>query len=326
MVRRQGWGQQVFGFFRKRGPIPPATAPTVGYRVFTDRFDEEISAAALAKQVRSDPAAARSFAEATAEFRSTSGARTRAERRAMAFQTRWRGGHGLGDRPLITLLTDHSGSMRGVRAFAAALAADALTDMLGHERIRFEILGFTTRSWHGGQSRTRWQAVGSPPNPGRLCDLQHIVYHAANEAGRGAGSQHEPLLLVADLLKENVDGEALAWAHKRASAQAPTTWICVMLSDGVPMDDATVAANGLPENGWYLWNHLNQIAHDLDADPSVRLGAIGLEYEPTETFRHRIYERTLENVPLRVFDLLEMLIWPEERGISEDVLSDPGAP
>jgi cobaltochelatase CobT len=137
---------------------------------------------------------------------------------------------------------DHSGSLRGQRAIIATALAQVVADFWSRLGIRYEILGFTTRSWKGGQSRQAWQAAGSPPDPGRLCDLLYIIYRSADSTNPGAPwTMHN--LLRRDLLKENIDGEAIMWAARRLRDCRETRKLLVVVSDGVPADDSTLLAN-----------------------------------------------------------------------------------
>ena len=152
---------------------------------------------------------------------------------------------------VVTLLLDNSGSMRGRPITVAATCADILARTLERCGVKVEILGFTTRAWKGGQSREAWLAAGKPANPGRLNDLRHIIYKSADAPWRRARS-NLGLMMREGLLKENIDGEALDWAHKRLLARTEQRKILMMISDGAPVDDSTLSVN--PGN--YLERHL----------------------------------------------------------------------
>ncbi len=184
---------------------------------------------------------------------------------------------------VVSFLIDNSGSMRGRPIVVAAMFADILAQALERCHIGTEILGFTTCRWHGGQTRQLWRSDGRPKDPGRLSDLRHIVYKAAGEPWRKA-RQSLGVMLWPDLLKENVDGEALLWAHRRLSARAEQRRILMVISDGVPADDATHTANA----GRYLDTHLSQVVHWIENKSSVELLAIGIGHDVSGLYRHSL--------------------------------------
>ena len=162
---------------------------------------------------------------------------------------------------VVTLLIDNSGSMRGRPITVAAMSADILARTLERCGVKVEVLGFTTRMWKGGQSRERWIAAGKPANPGRLNDLRHIVYKAADAPWRRA-RKSLGLMLREGILKENIDGEALLWAHNRLVGRSEQRKILMVISDGAPVDDSTLSVN--PGN--YLERHLREVDR-VDRDP-----------------------------------------------------------
>jgi len=184
---------------------------------------------------------------------------------------------------IVSLLIDNSGSMRGRPIAIAAICADVLARTLERCGVATEILGFTTRAWKGGQCREAWLAEGRPPNPGRLNDLRHIVYKRADEpyrhARRGLG-----LMMREGLLKENIDGEALLWAHRRLLARPEERRILMVISDGAPVDDSTASANG----GTYLERHLRQIIGWIESRSSVELSAIGIGHDVTRYYQRAV--------------------------------------
>ena len=155
---------------------------------------------------------------------------------------------------VVTLLIDNSGSMRGRPITVAAMSADILARTLERCGVKVEVLGFTTRMWKGGQSRERWIAAGKPANPGRLNDLRHIIYKAADAPWRRA-RKSLGLMLREGILKENIDGEALLWAHNRLVVRGEQRKILMVISDGAPVDDSTLSVN--PGN--YLERHLREV-------------------------------------------------------------------
>ena len=184
---------------------------------------------------------------------------------------------------VVTLLLDNSGSMRGRPITVAATCADILARTLERCGVKVEILGFTTRAWKGGQSREAWLAQGKPPNPGRLNDLRHIIYKAADAPWRRA-RKNLGLMMREGLLKENIDGEALDWAHKRLLARPETRKILMMISDGAPVDDSTLSVN--PGN--YLERHLRWIIEEIETRSPVELIAIGIGHDVTRYYRRAV--------------------------------------
>jgi cobaltochelatase CobT len=184
---------------------------------------------------------------------------------------------------VVTLLLDNSGSMRGRPIMVAACCADILARTLERCGVKVEILGFTTRQWKGGQAREQWLAAGKPVNPGRLNDLRHIVYKAADTPWRRA-RRNLGLMMREGLLKENIDGEALAWAHARMLARPEQRRIIMMISDGAPVDDSTLSVN----SGTYLERHLRQVINEIETRSSVELIAIGIGHDVTRYYRRAV--------------------------------------
>jgi cobaltochelatase CobT len=184
---------------------------------------------------------------------------------------------------VVTLLIDNSGSMRGRPITVAAMSADILARTLERCAVKVEILGFTTRAWKGGQARERWIAAGKPPNPGRLNDLRHIVYKAADAPWRRA-RRNLGLMLREGILKENIDGEALMWAYNRTLARSEQRRILMVISDGAPVDDSTLSVN--PGN--YLEKHLREVIHEIERQGVVELTAIGIGHDVTRYYRRAV--------------------------------------
>ena len=184
---------------------------------------------------------------------------------------------------VVTLLIDNSGSMRGRPITVAAMSADILARTLERCAVKVEILGFTTRAWKGGQARERWIAAGKPPNPGRLNDLRHIVYKPADAPWRRA-RRSLGLMLREGILKENIDGEALAWAHNRLLTRTEERKILMVISDGAPVDDSTLSVN--PGN--YLEKHLREVIRDIERTGEVELTAIGIGHDVTRYYRRAV--------------------------------------
>jgi cobaltochelatase CobT len=184
---------------------------------------------------------------------------------------------------VVTLLLDNSGSMRGRPITVAATCADILARTLERCGVKVEILGFTTRAWKGGQAREAWLAAGKNPNPGRLNDLRHIIYKSADAPWRRA-RKNLGLMMREGLLKENIDGEALDWAHKRLLVRAEQRKILMMISDGAPVDDSTLSVN--PGN--YLERHLRWVIEDIETRSPVELIAIGIGHDVTRYYRRAV--------------------------------------
>ncbi|MGL1920582.1 MAG: cobaltochelatase subunit CobT [Hyphomicrobiales bacterium] len=184
---------------------------------------------------------------------------------------------------IVTLLIDNSGSMRGRPITIAAICGDVLARTLERCKVKVEILGFTTRAWKGGQSRENWMDEGKPKYPGRLNDLRHIIYKRADTPYRRS-KNNLGLMMREGLLKENIDGEALTWAHNRLLARPEHRRILMVISDGAPVDDSTLSAN----IGNYLEKHLRDTIEYIETRSSVELLAIGIGHDVT-----RYYERAI---------------------------------
>ena len=184
---------------------------------------------------------------------------------------------------VVTLLIDNSGSMRGRPITVAAMCADILARTLERCNVKVEILGFTTRAWKGGQSREKWLREGKPAAPGRLNDLRHIIYKSADapwrRARRGLG-----LMMREGLLKENIDGEALIWAHHRLVYRPEQRRILMVISDGAPVDDSTLSVN----TGNYLEKHLRGAIGWIENQSPVELIAIGIGHDVTRYYQRAV--------------------------------------
>ncbi|WP_425992322.1 cobaltochelatase subunit CobT [Brevundimonas sp. TWP2-3-2] len=184
---------------------------------------------------------------------------------------------------VVTLLLDNSGSMRGRPIMVAAVCADILARTLERCGVKVEILGFTTRAWKGGQAREAWITAGKPSMPGRLNDLRHIIYKAADSPWRRA-RKNLGLMMREGLLKENIDGEALTWAHDRLKARPESRQILMVISDGSPVDDSTQSANA----ALYLDKHLRKVIEDIETRSPVELIAIGIGHDVTRWYRRAV--------------------------------------
>jgi cobaltochelatase CobT len=184
---------------------------------------------------------------------------------------------------IVSLLIDNSGSMRGRPISIAAISADIMARTLERCGVKTEVLGFTTKAWKGGQARETWLAAGRPPLPGRLNDLRHIVYKAADAPWRRARTSLG-LMMREGLLKENIDGEALLWAHSRLIARPEERKILMVISDGAPVDDSTLSVN----SGSYLEKHLRQVIGWIENKSPVELVAIGIGHDVTRYYQRAV--------------------------------------
>lgn len=184
---------------------------------------------------------------------------------------------------VVTLLLDNSGSMRGRPIMIAATCADILARTLERCAVKVEILGFTTRAWKGGQSREQWMKGGKPPQPGRLNDLRHIIYKSADAPWRRA-RRNLGLMMREGLLKENIDGEALDWAHNRLLGRPEQRRILMVISDGAPVDDSTLSVN----SGAYLETHLRDVIKKIEDTSPVQLIAIGIGHDVTRYYKRAV--------------------------------------
>jgi cobaltochelatase CobT len=212
---------------------------------------------------------------------------------------------------VVTLLLDNSGSMRGRPIMVAACCADILARTLERCGVKVEILGFTTRQWKGGQAREQWLAAGKPGSPGRLNDLRHIIYKAADTPWRRA-RRNLGLMMREGLLKENIDGEALTWAHQRMLARTEQRRIIMMISDGAPVDDSTLSVN----SGVYLEKHLRQVIHEIENNSPVELIAIGIGHDVTRYYRRAVTISDAEELAGAMTEKLAELFSEEGKGAS----------
>ncbi|MFT4252176.1 MAG: hypothetical protein QM608_06815 [Caulobacter sp.] len=248
------------------------------YRIFTTAFDREIEASKLDEVLgKASPADVAVLEQARHELETgLLPWRTRLLIAAGEASVRVRANPAGGfDDTALTLLIDQSGSMRGQKMLYAAATADLCQEFLGSLDVRVEVLGFTTSRWTGGRSREEWIRRGRPSHPGRLNDILHIVYRDADDRRIGLGSAAYPAMLRPDLPKENLDGEALLWAADRLRGRPERRKILVLLSDGAPVDDATLSVN----TAYYLVDHLKEVSDQITAAGEIELRAIGVGHE-----------------------------------------------
>ena len=293
-------------------PVPPVSDADPNYKVFSTQFDEEVLAEDLASTVELERLRAYLDQQLEPLKGAVSRLANKLQRRLQAQQNRsWSFDmeEGLLDAgrlariisnpttPLsfkvekdtefrdtvVTILLDNSGSMRGRPISIAAICADVLARTLERCQVKCEILGFTTRTWKGGQSREDWLQNGRPEGPGRLNDLRHIIYKDADAPWRRS-RPNLGLMMKEGLLKENIDGEALEWAHKRMMARPEARRILMVISDGAPVDDSTLSVNSAA----YLEKHLRDVITMIEKRSAVELTAIGIGHDVT-----RYYERAV---------------------------------
>ncbi len=209
---------------------------------------------------------------------------------------------------VVTLLIDNSGSMRGRPIMVAAVCADILARTLERCGVRTEILGFTTRAWKGGSARDAWIKAGKPAGPGRLNDLRHIVYKSADQPWRRA-RRNLGLLMREGLLKENIDGEALIWAHSRLIGRPEQRRILMVISDGAPVDDSTLSVN----SGHYLERHLRTVIAQIENGSPVELLAIGIGHDVTRYYRRAVTIVDAEQLGGAITEQLASLFEEEPR-------------
>lgn len=316
---------------------PPVSEADINYRVFTQEFDEIIRAEDLAEP----PELERLRAYLDKQLDPLKGAVSRLanklQRRLQAKQNRsWEFDREEGildagrlarvvaspTTPLsykvekdtefrdtvVTLLLDNSGSMRGRPIYIAAICADILSQTLERCDVKTEILGFTTRAWKGGQARERWLSEDRPQVPGRLNDLRHIVYKAADAPYRRA-RPNLGLMMKEGLLKENIDGEALEWAHRRLAGRPEQRKVLMVISDGAPVDDSTLSVN--PAN--YLEKHLRDVIAMVERRSQVELCAIGIGHDVTRYYDRAVTITDAEQLAGAITDQLAALFDVDRR-------------
>jgi cobaltochelatase CobT len=244
------------------------------YRVFTTRFDEIVEAERLDTILGPMTSAERiAFEQACHVFESElAGWKTQAQ---LAFLPKVKAvKSALAKKDaVVSILLDHSGSMKGGRILLAAAAMEVAADFLSQVGVRYELLGFTTKSWWGGESRLTWKLAREPYAPGRLCDLLHIIYRDADASPPGAPWSIRQMLRPS-LLKENIDGEALAWAMHRLAERPESIKCIIVVSDGAPVDDSTLSAN----HPTILEDHLLQTIDRSASEYGIKVGGLGIGY------------------------------------------------
>jgi cobaltochelatase CobT len=318
---------------------PAADIPEgLDYQSFTDRFDEEIEASELCDAEELERLRAYLDSQLTGLQGVVTRLANRLQRRLMAQQNRswdFDQEEGILDAArlsrvvvspgtaltykverdiefrdtIVTLLIDNSGSMRGRPISIAAISADILARTLERCGVKTEILGFTTRAWKGGQSREAWLADGKPQGPGRLNDLRHIIYKKADEPWRRA-RRNLGLMMREGLLKENIDGEALLWAHSRLIYRPEERRILMVISDGAPVDDSTLSVN----SSGYLEAHLRGVIEWIEKASPVQLVAIGIGHDVTRYYRRAVTIMDVEQLGGTIMEQLADL-FEDQKGV-----------
>ncbi|MEL7343952.1 MAG: hypothetical protein AAFN59_03715 [Pseudomonadota bacterium] len=282
--------------FWKLFALPPA------YRVYTTQFDELRTGRELAEELT--PQERVIWDEKVAAYiAATEAARTEASLKCLiAVDALLELRPELRDEMAASIVIDHSGSLRGQKAILACFVAELLADALSRLGITYEILGFTTRRWKGGRSRDAWNQNGRPLYPGRLSDRLHIIYRSASESAPGApyAVRH---ILRDDLLKENIDGEALHWAGERLQDIGRPYSSIIMVSDGAPVDDSTLHEN--PAD--FLFAHLKAVIGDLEATPGTSIAGIGIDHDVSALYSKALKVDRLDDAGAQLPEFLEFL-------------------
>ena len=316
---------------------PPVSEASADYRVYAQEFDEEIRAEDLAEPAELERLRAYLDKQLDPLKGAVSRLANKLQRRLQAQQNRswefdkeegvldagrlarvvanpttplsfkWEKDTEFRD-TVVTLLIDNSGSMRGRPISIAAICADVLARTLERCSVKVEILGFTTRAWKGGQSREAWLKAGRPATPGRLNDLRHIIYKSADAPWRRV-RPNLGLMMKEGLLKENIDGEALEWAHRRMVRRTEARKILMVISDGAPVDDSTLSVN--PAN--YLEKHLRDVIAMVEKRRQVELIAIGIGHDVTRYYQRAVTITDAEQLAGAITEQLAALFESDPR-------------
>lgn len=290
---------------------PTPSSATESYRVFTRSFDRVVNAQQLDSVLGPlSPADDRALETAWQIFQTgLTDWKTKAQLVALQASSRVRDCTTAEERDgtIVALLIDQSGSMRGQSMLLAAAAVDVAQDFLSHLGCKVEVLGFTTVSWRGGRSRKRWKWWFRPRNPGRLCELLHIVYRSADNRWASAGGWAFRNMLRPDLPKENIDGEAILWASERVRARPENRKIIVVVSDGAPVDDSTLYANDLA----ILDAHLREVIADIAASGDVEIAGLGIGFDVDRYYETSATVSTAEDLGTALIGLLERTLTSE---------------
>jgi cobaltochelatase CobT len=278
------------------------------YRIFTREHDLELSATDALKTLRiSSPDFSKGWLQVDGSLSTTWAERTetmlrehetRFDELAVPFLEQF-GDAVPASEIFVSILIDQSGSMKGEPIAFAAVTAALITQLLERLHVKCEILGFSTAGWHGGRAYQQWRELGRPKRPGRLCALRHVVYKSADERQLDPDSMRA--LVHFDLLRENVDGEAIAWARDRLLHRSEPHKLLIVISDGAPVDDATLKQNG-PN---YLYRHLMRVLANAEKD--ILIGAIGIKYRVNEYYSVSESVQSAQQLPESAIKLIARL-------------------
>jgi cobaltochelatase CobT len=278
-----------------------ASGDDKNYSVFCRGFDVEVHATKLDEVLGAEDSSAREARYGEFE-KGFAGWRVRTDFAALETASRIRATvtTDILKDTIIALLIDHSGSMRGQKILLTVGAVTVASDVLAGLAVPLEVLGFTTVRWKGGLSREKWLRAGRPPNPGRLNDVLHIIYRRAGETGIGF---YNPMLRP-DLLKENIDGEALEWAASRLRERPESRKHIIVLSDDTPVDDSTLSVNRAD----YLDSHLRTVIQDITQAGDIQLSAIGINHDVSHYYPRSTRINTPDDLGGAILDLIEALV------------------
>jgi cobaltochelatase CobT len=291
------------------------------YQVYCRDFDVEVEADKLETVLVAvpgrglDETSVQWLKEVESELDAGSANRAAVVREAAA-QVRTASGPETLDDAIVSVLIDHSGSMRGAPMGMASVAAMTASELLDGLGVKHEILGFTTVRWKGGLSREKWLRDGRPAGPGRLNDLLHIVYCSAGERLQ---ARHCAAMRRMELLKENIDGEAIEWAVARLRGRREGRKCLVVVSDGAPVDDSTLAEN----SGSYLARHLRDVIEDVGEAGDVHLAAVGIGYEVGRYYAHSITINVPEELAGALVGMITEVLCPPPRPAQDPTDRDP---
>lgn len=273
------------------------------YSIFTTAYDVEVTGEALSRELSATER--KTLNEQVDAFeKATATSRTKTSLNSLVhIDTILVRNPNIAETTAVSIVVDHSGSLKGQRAVIACLVVQMVSDFLSRLGVRYEILGYTTAAWKGGKSRQRWARTGRPTKPGRLNDLLHIRYREASSTCPGApGSIYN--MLRSDILKENIDGEAVFWASERLKNLNAEQNLVIVISDGAPVDDSTLNENQ-PD---FLWRHLKAVVSDLKATPRFRVAGIGIDYNVGSLYPSALKIDRLAKVPNELPDYLFELL------------------
>lgn len=291
-------------FFKPREETKEVLREPQGYQVFTRQFDVVVHSYELEGILGPMPAEQKAdLSETWTTFtRALQNWRTKAQIAGLEASSEIRAAKTAEDlkNTLVTILVDHSGSMAGQKILLAAATCDVVIDFLRMLGVQFEVLGFTTVEWKGGRSRRLWRQQGGMGAPGRLADTLHIIYKSAKLPDRPLSADLLKSMLRRDLLKENIDGEAIEWAISRQMEIEAGRRIIIVLSDGAPVDDSTLHANDKD----ILSRHLTEVVSRTEVENNVELIGVGIGFDTSKYYRNSALVRDINDLGTTVIDML----------------------